>query len=220
MGVQDIVTESEALLVLRSINKDTGLVVLSGAEVTVAVAVVNGAVIPESIFTKAAAGYSVTEQFMRLSAYRMTGPELLNSTFFDKLKIKHCYVALDFEEESGKDPKSLLVTLIGFEGQPIGEVDVERFLAAEGIFQPAFNENHLPGLQEIVHSSWQAAPSSSQDALLQNVVLAGGNTLLKGFPERLQKELGLLVGRDVLVHAPSDRWYAEWNGGKMMVQNA
>lgn len=50
--------------------------------------------------------------------------------------------------------------------------------------------------------------------------LKGGNTLLSGFPERLQAEIkGLLApdaGENVHVSSPEDRDFTVWSGGAML----
>jgi actin-related protein len=51
--------------------------------------------------------------------------------------------------------------------------------------------------------------------MYSNVILSGGNTLLKGLPDRLEKELDALCpypGR-VKIIATSDRLFSAWQGG-------
>ena len=203
--------ENEPLLVMRAMNKQTGLVVMSGAEVTVAAAVVNGELVPGSVYTSGVAGKTITAYLARLIHGN------LDTILYDANKIEYCYVALDYEEELKKNPDSLRVTF-NYDGMLLDvEVDQHRFQAPEIMFHPDL-DGQTGAVQDLVKSAWEAAPASVQGELLENVVLAGGNTLMAGFPERLQSELSRITGRDVTIHAPSNRRFLSWIGGKLLAQ--
>ena len=53
--------------------------------------------------------------------------------------------------------------------------------------------------------------------LFQNIVLCGGNTMLKGMIDRFTKELGLLIDDNkIKVIAPPEREYSAWIGGSIV----
>jgi actin len=52
--------------------------------------------------------------------------------------------------------------------------------------------------------------------LYNNIVLAGGTTMLPGMQERLQKELILLGKHQARVLAPLDRNVSSWSGGSIL----
>ncbi len=54
--------------------------------------------------------------------------------------------------------------------------------------------------------------------LFANIVLSGGATLTKGFPDRLLHELQNLAVRDtrIKIFAPPERKYSTWIGGSIL----
>lgn len=56
-----------------------------------------------------------------------------------------------------------------------------------------------------------------RDELLSNIVISSGTTLIKGFEERLQKELtSLFDGREITINANPKRLNAVWIGGSIV----
>ena len=211
-----VYVESEPLLIARAMNKQTALVIISGEDVTTAAAIVNGEIVTGSVSVSDVAGQAVT---WYLSILTQVSFGDLDDIVYDENKIEYCYVALDYEEELKKNPDNLRVTL-NHEGRPLNvDVDQERFMAPEVLFKTKpYSGSGAGAVQDLANSAWEAAPTIAQDELLENVVLAGGNTLIAGFPERLQKELSHITGRDVTIHAPSNRRFLTWLGGKLLAQ--
>ena len=204
--------ENEAVLIMRAMGKATGLVVQSGDTVTTAVAVVDGTVLEETYQTARLGGVDITN-FLNMQLMGRAFPMGTHETY-EENKIKYGYVAFDYEEEMKKDPASLTVSFMK-DDVKMADVDRLRFQAPEMMFQPEMFGT-TGAVQKVAEASWRKAPVSFQDELLQNVVLAGGNTLFRGFPERFKKEFGQLVGRDVTLHAPEDRQFSIWKGGRIV----
>ncbi|KAJ3051744.1 hypothetical protein HDU99_008335, partial [Rhizoclosmatium hyalinum] len=55
-------------------------------------------------------------------------------------------------------------------------------------------------------------------SLFTNIVLSGGTTLMKGFPDRLLSEIKKLALKDVKIKisAPPERKYSTWIGGSIL----
>ena len=157
---------------------------MSGAESTAAAAVVNGEVLRYTVFLGYFAGDMITDW---LEKNLGNIGDRIDSVIYEENKIEFCYVALDYEQELKKNPDSLRVSFTKAGAQFL-DVDQERFKAPEIMFQPGLI-GMTGTVQDLAKSAWEAAPTSAQDELLQNVVLAGGNTLMTGFPERLEKEM-------------------------------
>jgi actin-related protein 5 len=94
-------------------------------------------------------------------------------------------------------------------------LNVERIRVPEVIFQPGIAGVDQAGLAEIVEGIIMSRPSSGeQQALLRDVFLTGGNTLFKGFEERLRRELRGVVetGLEINVRRAADPVVDAWKG--------
>lgn len=85
----------------------------------------------------------------------------------------------------------------------------ELFRCGEVFFNPALIGSEVPSVAKMVVDSISKCTITARKDLYENIVLAGGSTLFKGFPERLQKEIQLLVPKSikVKVFADEDRKY-------------
>ncbi|TWW68265.1 Actin-57B Precursor [Takifugu flavidus] len=137
-----------------------------------------------------------------------------------EMKEKCCRVALNYEAElcaGGSSCREMHFTMP--DGQ-IVTVNTERFRAPEILFKPELIGRDHCGIHESLFKSILSSDIDLRRSLLQNIVLSGGNTLLSGFPERLQAEIqGLLppdTGECVHVISPVDRDFSVWSGGAML----
>lgn len=111
--------------------------------------------------------------------------------------------------------------------QPFGP---DRYRPAESLFDPkAFipapdssDQAPQPGqtLPEMIKQSLSNVDVDIRPLLLGNVVVVGGSSLLHGFTERLNHELGVLYpGARVRIFAPGnvyERRFASWIGGSIL----
>ncbi|GME48790.1 Actin-like protein arp6 [Neofusicoccum parvum] len=95
---------------------------------------------------------------------------------------------------------------------PLGN---ERFAVPELLFSPGDIGMPEAGLPEAVLQSLQVLPEALWPGLLANVVVVGGNALLPGFVERLERELRAVVPGEwpVRVRRPEDPLTYTWRGG-------
>jgi actin-related protein 5 len=94
-------------------------------------------------------------------------------------------------------------------------LNVERIRVPEVIFQPGIAGVDQAGLAEIVEGIVMSRPAAGeQQALLRDVFLTGGNTLFKGFEERLRRELRGVVdaGLGINVRRAADPVLDAWKG--------
>ena len=94
----------------------------------------------------------------------------------------------------------------------------EAFMAPECLFDPLIFDIDLPGVHEFIHRSITKSSIDVRRKLYSNIVLAGGNTLLRGFQDRIRHEVKNLAlpNIDVQVVAPGDRMYSAWIGGSIL----
>ena len=65
----------------------------------------------------------------------------------------------------------------------------KRFHATEIIFNPRFIGSELSGLANIAFQAIEKCDNDLKINLYNNIVLAGGTTLLPGFTERFREEI-------------------------------
>lgn len=65
----------------------------------------------------------------------------------------------------------------------------ERTKATEILFQPSILGFEHPGLHQLVINSIKRADMDLRENLYKNIYLSGGNTLIDGFKERINKEM-------------------------------
>ncbi|XP_071487913.1 actin, non-muscle 6.2-like [Diadema antillarum] len=140
-----------------------------------------------------------------------------------EIKEKVSYVAVDFDRETevaASAPESVNSSYELPDGHDI-TVGSERFRAAEPLFQPKLIESDHQGVHELVYSSIMMCDADIRPLLFGNVILAGGSTMICGFPERLKKELSALAppGIKVNVIAPPKREYSAWVGGSKLASS-
>lgn len=96
----------------------------------------------------------------------------------------------------------------------------KRFLSTESIFNPRIIGRDEAGIAMIAYKAIEKCDADLKINLYNNVVLAGGSTLMPGFHERFDYELKSLAMNstktDINVYADLHRKYAAWIGGSMI----
>lgn len=82
------------------------------------------------------------------------------------------------------------------ESFPLGN---ERFVVPELLFNPSDIGMRESGIPETVMQALQAVPMVFWQPLLANVLVVGGNSLIKGFVERVEAELAMLAPAEMVV---------------------
>lgn len=72
-------------------------------------------------------------------------------------------------------------------------VDTARFKAAEGLIKTELLGADSPTLPKLIEQAILLCPMDVRREMWQSIYLSGGTTLMEGFPERLQKELGKIA---------------------------
>lgn len=92
----------------------------------------------------------------------------------------------------------------------------ERFAPPELLFSPLDVGLQQSGLPDTIMQSLAQVPEALWQGLLGNIVVVGGNALLPGFVERLEKEVRMLAPAEleVRVARAEDPVGATWRGGK------
>ncbi|KAI9015365.1 hypothetical protein DFJ74DRAFT_259627 [Hyaloraphidium curvatum] len=214
-GVPAFYLVKEPVLSLYASGRTTGLVLVSGDQVTHAVPVHKGSVVSPAIMQLKLAGSDITAYLVQMLTDR--GYEFTSGSkgYVKDIKETLGYVAFDVAREmaaSGIDreyelPDGTVIT-----------VGNERFRAPEILFNPALAGKEGMGISQLIYTSIQKCDESIRKDLYENVVLAGGSTMFPGLVERLQKEIRALVTPNtrVTIIAPPDRAYNTWIGGSSL----
>eukprot|EP00659_Diplonema_papillatum_P004696 gene4696-7209_t len=96
-----------------------------------------------------------------------------------------------------------------------------RWSVAESLFDPSllpsFEGDANKGIHMLTFNSIRKCDTDIAPTLFQNVVLAGGTSMLRGVPDRLDAELSELAPNEkVKVYAATERLHATWIGGSIL----
>ncbi|KAK6832456.1 hypothetical protein RU639_004054 [Aspergillus parasiticus] len=134
----------DAVFALYASGRTTGLSVDCGHGSTNFVPVYEGSPLPHSILQLDVGGDEITRYLMNTLGGNSSSPNL-----FQDMKEKHCYVALDFEQESNHNIKHSYELP---DGQII-EIGAEIFRAPEVLFQPMMIGLEQSGIHEMAFNS-------------------------------------------------------------------
>ena len=183
----------QPVLALYSSGRTTGVVFDSGDGVSHAVPIYEGHALPHAILRSELAGRQVTEYLIKLLMEQGYTVEKASD-----IKEKLCFVAQDFAHEMNT------------------AYSTERFRAPECLFQPVLiGKEDTEGIHKTIHNSVMKCDEDIRKDLFVNTVLSGGNTLFKGFAERIKKEI-VSLEPNVKIIAPPKRDLSVWNGGSML----
>lgn len=89
------------------------------------------------------------------------------------------------------------------------------------MFNPKLTGNDAEGFGSIAHKAIEMCDEDLRTNLYNNIVLAGGTTLMKGFADRFESDIRMLAAKspkqtDIIVTAALHRKNAAWIGGSML----
>ena len=204
-------------LSLMSVGRFTGFSVDSGDGFTSLVPIFECYPLKYAISKLNITGRDQTELMIKLlneNGYRFqTSPE---KKIAKHIKEKACYVALDYEDESHKvEPFEYELP----DGNFITIKD-ERYKCPESLFKPSMIFKEDCGIDEGINNSIQKCDIDIRKELYNTIVLSGGNTMYKGLPERLTKEVKKYapesLKKAVRVIVPPEPKIATWVGGSIL----
>lgn len=223
----------QPLLSLYRAGAITGLVVESGAEVTQIAPIYEGVVISYASNQLTLGGSDVNDSLERLlwgrgcnftqsadvnsSGSARRGRGRMGTGPFETLRgIKEslAYVPLDVAAETRANREEKVYVLGDGTEVSIGH---ERFQCAELLFDPPFAQKKGLGIAQAIVAAIGKAPNEIREELYKTIVIGGGNTLLPGFQNRLEADLGRLAppGTQIHVVTPPEREYAAFTGGSI-----
>ena len=222
--------QSSAALSLFSSGKTTGLVAESGEGLTYTVPVFEGYALPHAMQVLPVAGQDITNKLLEELQDANLPVTASHFHYIRDIKEKMCHVPMHYETELERRDDELTEEERSYElpGGVIVEVNQRRRVtAAECIFRPSLVGVHQVeeyncdgGIARLAVKSIEKVDSDLKVNLYNNVVLAGGTTLMKNFYERFTTELRQMCGEtaktEISVTAALHRKNAAWVGGSML----
>lgn len=216
-----------AALSLFSTGTTTGLVVECGQGLTYAVPIFEGFALPHGIHTLNVAGQDVTHKLMKEIQEHEKCVHDTHTPQVREMKEQMCHVANDYKQEMSMRDDCLTEEQRQYElpGGEIIEINMQkRISASEIIFNPRFaldkEQQEQPGICQIANDAIEKCDSDLKINLYNNIVLAGGTTLMPGFTDRFDSEIRNMAEQsaktDINVQAALHRKFAAWIGGSML----
>ena len=178
---------STAPLVLHASGKSSGLAVECGEFGSVA-SVMEGCTLRNTA-REFGGGRRVDEMFCEIISSKIG-----SSGFFEnfatarKIKEEHSLVCIDFEKEVQVHKKEDAQTFTLPDGT-VFELGDSYIKIAECLFRPNLFGMSGCGIQEEIFTSLMFCEESLRCTVGENIIICGGTTLMKGFRERLVKEI-------------------------------
>eukprot|EP01084_Bolivina_argentea_P162922 283479_1 len=195
-----------AILTLYASGLTTGVAVESGYSVTQIVPCYEGVSLYSKTCRLDIGGAHVSKYLIQILNERLAkkghcqfGMTSCEKEIIDDIKIKHAFVALDYESAMKCDD-------IEFEQQyelPDGQILVfnkETFQCPEILFDPMLIGLEQNGIHKLIFECVEKCDEDMQKDLFENIVFGGGNTMFKGMENRLIMELKKLTNSDELVN--------------------
>ena len=226
----------QSVLSLYASGRKTGLVVDSGGDVTRTVPVLEGHAIPNAIQKIFIGGNTVNEYLSRIlrkgdldqSIFNYQKLTLISSkSVGDDIKEKYCYVASDFSKEmlNSKIKNQTIEKYILPDGETI-TLGNEIFQGPECFFNPTVLEemgismdgpnDKALAIHQAINLSIKSCDSDLSNEFYNNICLAGGNSNLPGFSNRLYKELSLLSSNKIDIQVAPGKQNSAWIGGSLL----
>jgi actin, other eukaryote len=223
-SIFNIHIEPQQVMSLYSTTKTSGLIIESGEGSTEIVPIYEGYIIPQGIRSSPIAGEFITRNMFESIRDKLKKQNVGNPIEQSR-RIKEKFSEVCMDDELIRNFENLKLTVRSQSETftlPDGNViniSNEKFLAPEVIFNPEINSLDCSSLQQLVCDSINNVDVHLRKDFLSNIVLGGGNTMIKNFPERLKMELqGMLPNNKdhVKINAQKERLYSSWIGASVV----
>lgn len=248
LNVPAAVMMNSGVLTTYASGRTTGVAVESGAERTHVVPVWEGYAMPHATHRVDIGGNDITWALatrLRSEGYAVSTETDFDNLNAVKERTNMCYVAKDYMAEVEKfrelnknrrgmapfalpdgntvhvaDQRFMLPEMLfRFPLVPEGEAELAHNLpGAPRTATSALECRKFEGLTGVLRDAIGMCDASLHQELLGNIVLGGGNTLLAGFDDRLQRELTAATSKNFVVRTMSFpcRKYSAWLGASVL----
>ncbi|XP_062977643.1 actin-3-like [Elgaria multicarinata webbii] len=206
----------QSLLSVYSYGRTSGLVIGSGYGTSYTAPVQDGYILPHATYRLDIAGKALTDYLAKLMGESGNPFQNEEMEVVCQIKERCCYISEEYELELNADEKKYLMDYTLPDKQVIS-IGSERFRCPEVLFNPTMLGFPEVGLHVQAINSVRKCKPEQQGKLLSNVLLAGGTAMLRGFSERIKKELQKMEPtRKVDILASPNRTFSAWLGGSIV----
>uniref|UniRef100_UPI00358F1AFE actin, cytoplasmic A3-like n=1 Tax=Myxine glutinosa TaxID=7769 RepID=UPI00358F1AFE len=205
----------QPILSLYSSGRITGTVIDAGDGMCYCTPCYHGYTLPHATYRLDVAGQDLDRfllKLLRTAGYVFGEQDLW---LVKDIKEKCCFVVQDVKMAQRGRQNRVQFKLP--DGQ-IVHLKNECFLCPEALFQPEYVDCSIEGLPQLFHTSMRQCDSTVVPLLMENVILAGGSTLLKGYPERMADDICRLSSNPsrlkTFLHPEAEN--AVWQGGSIL----
>ena len=215
-NVRALFVRLDMVLSLIGSGRTTGTVISSGGSKTHIVPIYEGYWLPHAVLRIDKGGDYVTDKLIKLLSLKGYSLSVADWVSIDKMKESLAYVAEDYEREliltnSTEETYSLP------DGRVVA-VGKERIQCTESLFNPQIDGIESSGIADGIYQSIMKCDLDIRKMMYGNLVLSGGNTILKGMEPRVERELAKVVPRATPVNliSPPEREQLDWFGGALL----
>lgn len=208
-NVPSLYINNSATFTLYGIRKFSGIVVDSGYDYTMFTPLRNGYPFISPIQTLDIGGKDIDDYLQTL----LNEKGYKNIPNITEIKEKYSYISKNPDEENTNEEELELPDKTKI------KIKDEKFLSTELFYHPEYIGKELGGIARKLFNTIYDTDHYLKKELQGPIVLAGGNTLFKGFEDRFSYEskieaIGLFKDR-IKVYAPAERRYVQWVGGSI-----
>lgn len=214
LGIPALFFASQPILSMFSTSKTSGTILESGEGVSQSCVVFEGYSLPLSYERYDYGGGDVTKYLNNLLTRK--GYSFYNSAdlrILNEIKENFCYCSLNKESKN----KNFSVEYVLPDGNSV-ILDEEKELATEILFDPLLMGKEYLSLHEMIKSSVEKIDMELKSKGYNYILLAGGNTKIKGLKERLNNELKKIISPNlkININSSADPQNSCWIGGNVI----
>ena len=204
----------QAILALFSLGKTTGVVWDAGDGLFHTVPIYEGYGLPHAVQRSGLSGAMLTSQVRNALISAGAPEDSCDSAATLAAKEHVCEVALDYQATT-QEAAPVTVTLP--DGERV-EIGVERFRIPEALFNPSLVGEQGASVHQDIFNAIDNCEQDVRRDMYGSIVLAGGTSMFKGLPERVEKEIIALdqPSMKVKVVATPGRRNSVWLGGSIL----
>jgi actin-related protein len=213
-NIFNIHIEPQPTMTLFSTSKTTGLIFESGDSCTQIVPIFEGYIIPQGVTSTPLAGRTLTDVFLSKIKDKLQKFKFSNYIeYAKKLKERYSFVKLEGAPLSNSTEIELP------DGNKIALRD-EQLNLPEIFFDPSSISLEFSGYPELVVEAIKKTDLNLRREFYANILLGGGNTDIKNFPERLKKEISSKIPSNIAsylrINSQLERKYSAWIGASVV----
>jgi actin-related protein len=183
-------TYKQSQLSMHEMNTTTGLVIEMGHSLTSIVAYYKGYEMADTLHFYFFGGKTILDELQDIVQHDIV--DSVSTYDLTKIVDKYFYVADDFNKEMQNYQRGKIrdrqVTL-PMTGKSVN-IGSERFRIPEGIFRPELLKVEVDaGLSELLREVINVCAYDTRAEILENVIISGGLSNLKGLDKRVEKEI-------------------------------